>query len=103
MITTDLFQLPFVGAYELRAKLPTLLARLQKEGNQLVVTQKGKPKGVLLSIKDYLRMKFLIEELEEALRELADKRYLKQLLQARHEILTGKGEKAEDVFAQLEI
>jgi len=103
MISSDLFNLPFVGTYELRAKLPLLLSRLQKDDNELVVTQKGKPKGIFLSIKKYLQMKLLIEELEEALRELKDQRYLRELAQAREEILSGKGQKAKDVFTELGI
>lgn len=98
-----ILEIPFVGAYELRKNLPLLLRQLQKEGDGVVVTQGGKPTGMLLSIKRYLEMKMLNEELEEALRELKNKKYLEELSVARKEILAGKGQKAEDVFKELGI
>jgi prevent-host-death family protein len=99
----DILEVPFVGTYELRKNLPLLLRRLQKMGEGVVVTQKGKPAGMLLSVKRYLEMKMLNEELEDALRELADKNYLAELAAARKEIITGKGKKARKVFSQLGI
>jgi len=98
-----ILEIPFVGAYELRKNLPLLLRRLQKEGDGVVVTQRGKPAGMLLSIKRYLEMKMLNEELEDALRELADKNYLAELAEARKEILTGKGKEARKIFEKLGI
>jgi len=95
----DILEIPFVGTYELRKNLPLLLRRLEKGQEGVVVTQKGKPAGMLLSIKRYLEMKMIIEELEEAIRELKDKKYLEELLAAREEIFAGKGQKAKDVFS----
>jgi prevent-host-death family protein len=100
---TDLLQVPFVGAYELRKDLPLLLRRLQKERGELVVTQKGKPAGMLLSVKRYLELKMLAEELEDAIKELADKKYQEELAAAEKEIRTGKGQKASEVFKKLGI
>lgn len=99
----DLLQIPFVGAYELRKNLPLLLAQLQKKGDGLVVTQQGKPAGVFLSVKKYLEMKMVNEELEEAVRELADKEYLKELMLGVKEIRGGKGISANKVFKDLKI
>jgi len=97
----DILEIPFVGTYELRKNLPLLLRRLEKGQEGVVVTQKGKPAGMLLSIKRYLEMKMIIEELEEAIRELKDKKYLEELAAAREEIFAGKGKKAKDVFNEL--
>lgn len=99
----DILEIPFVGAYELRKNLPLLLKRLQKKGEGVVVTRKGKPAAMLLSVKRYLEMKMLNEELEEALKELADKDYLKELLAAEKEIRAGKGKEAKKVFKELGI
>jgi len=97
----DILDASFVGAYELRKNLPLLLGRLQKTDEGVVVTRKGKPAAMLLSVKKYLAMKMLNEELEEAVRELADKDYLRELLKAQKEIRAGKGKTAQKVFKEL--
>lgn len=99
----NILEIPFVGAYELRKNLPILLQSLQKRDDGLVVTQKGKPAAVVLSVKKYLQLKTLNEELEEALRELANKDYILELIAAKNEILSGKGKRAKKVFAGLKI
>lgn len=99
----DILEIPFVGAYELRKNLSLLLAQLQRKGDGVVVTQKGKPAAMLLSVKRYLEMKMLVEELEEAIKELADKDYMAELLAAEKEIRAGKGKTAEEVFKKLGI
>ncbi|MDP3955155.1 MAG: type II toxin-antitoxin system Phd/YefM family antitoxin [bacterium] len=99
----DILGIPFVGTYELRKNLPLLLAQIQRKGDGVVVTQKGKPAAMLLSIKRYLEMKGLVEELEEAIKELADKDYMAELLVDEKEIRVGKGKTAEEVFKKLGI
>lgn len=99
----DILQIPFVGAYELRKNLPLLLMQLRKKNEGLVVTQKGKPAGVMLSVEKYLQMKMLNEELEEAIRELADKKYILELMTAAEEIKAHKGKTAQKVFKELKI
>lgn len=99
----DILEIPYVGTYELRKDLPLLLAQLQRKGDGVVITQKGKPAAMLLSVKKYLEMKLLVEELEDAIRELADKDYITELLRAEKEIRAGKGKKAEEVFSKLGI
>ncbi len=99
----DFLEIPFVGAYELRKNLPLLLSRLQRGDEGVVVTRKGKPAAMLLSVKKYLGMKMINEELEEAIKELADKSYLQELAKARKEIRAGKGTKARVVFEELGI
>lgn len=88
---TDLIQYPFVGTYELRKNLTSLLKKLGKEVKELVVTSKGQPKAVLMDIEEYLEQK-------EALKELADPLYLKELLKAKKEFEADKGIPAEEVF-----
>lgn len=99
----ELLEIPFVGTYELRKDLPFILARLNEKEDGVVVTQKGKPAAMLLSIKRYLEMKMLNEELEEAVKELADKSYLRELLKDQKEIRAGKGKEAKKVFSELGI
>ncbi len=88
----SLIQNQFVGTYELRKKLPFLLAGL-KEG-ELVVTKQGKPAAVLMAIEEYL-------ELQEAMKEFGDPAYFSELLAAKKEIQAGKGAAAKKFFKKL--
>ena len=89
----SLIQNQFVGTYELRKKLPILLAGLKKKG-EIVVTKQGKPAAILMAIEEYL-------ELQEAMREFADPDYLNELLLAKKEIGAGKGISAKKFFKKL--
>ncbi len=97
----NILESSFVGAYQLRKDLPLLLKRLNRKRGQIVVTQKGKPAAMLMSLKRYFELKTLAEELEEVVREMTDKKYLKSLLTERKEIKTGKGKVASDFFKEL--
>lgn len=97
----NILEMPFVGTYQLRKDLPLLLKSISKKRGQVVVTQKGKPAAMLMSLKRYLELKTLAEELEEVVREMTDKKYLKSLLTERKEIKAGKGKTASDFFKEL--
>ncbi len=86
----DLLKNPFVGVHELRRTLTELLAAMKEQGQDLVVTQNGKPVAVLMDVERYL-------EMQEAIRELSDPEYLASLLEARDEIEAGKGIPLEEV------
>ena len=88
---SDLVQYPFVGTYELRKNLTSLLAKLSGEVKELVVTAGGKPRAVLMDIEKYLEQK-------EALKELSDPVYLKKLLKAKKEFESGKGIPAKTIY-----
>ncbi|MGB9707064.1 MAG: hypothetical protein ACPLXP_03265 [Microgenomates group bacterium] len=49
------------------------------------------------------KIKIIVEEIIEALKELRDKDYQAELAAAKKEILEGKGKKAEEVFKKLGI
>lgn len=82
---------PFVGVHELRRSLTELLIRIQEQGQDLVITQNGKPVAVLVEVERYL-------EMQETLREFSDPEYLAALLEARDEIEAGKGIPLEEVL-----
>lgn len=86
----DALHYHFLGTDELRKKLTTLLKSLSKK-EDIVVTQKGEPVAVLVDLKRYLEEK-------QALQELSDPIYLKELLEAKIEIKKGKGISAEELF-----
>lgn len=92
----NIIQYPFIGTYELRKNLTSLLKKLGAEVNEVVVTSKGKPKAILIDIEEYLEQK-------EALKELADPAYLKKLLKAKREFESGQGIPAEKVYQEAEI
>jgi prevent-host-death family protein len=83
----------FVGMHELRSRLGELLAALERERSEVVITRQGKPAAVMLDVETYLEMK-------EALEEYAHPDYPAALLEARVEIKSGQGVTAEEVFRQ---
>ena len=97
----DIINSTFIGAYELRKNLTDLLAKLHGKKEEIVVTQNGKPAAMLLSVAKYLEMKQLNEELEDAMRELANKEYLKTLTGAVAEIRQKKRKSAQKLFKEL--
>lgn len=97
----DLIQSTFIGAFELRKNLTSLLNKLQKRKEEIVVTQNGKPAAMLLSLDKYLEMKEVNEELEDALNELTNKEYIKTLQSEVELVKKGKGLKAGKLFKKL--
>lgn len=89
----DLLRSQFVGMHELRKNLTKLLAALAEEGQEVIITQQGKPKAVIIDIEKYL-------EVQQALKEFSDPGYLRELFAARREIREGKGRPADEVFRQ---
>src|SRR3990170_4157917 len=97
----DILQSSFVGAYDLRKNLTSLLAKLQKKEEGIVVTQKGKPAAMLLSVRKFLEMKELNEELEDSLKELSYKQYIQSLSSEVEKVRKGKGKPAKKLFKEL--
>ena len=102
-MNTDIIRSTFIGAFELRKNLTTLLNKLQKRKEEIVVTQNGKPAAMLLSLDKYLEMKELNDELEEALKELSNKEYIKSMIAEVESVKSGKGKKASKLFKELGI
>lgn len=86
----DALHYHFLGTDELRKKLSKLLKSLSKK-EDIVVTQKGEPVAVLVDLERYLEEK-------QALAELSDPVYLKELLEAKFEIRKGGGISASKLF-----
>ena len=102
-MNTDIIRSTFIGAFELRKNLTTLLNKLQKRKEEIVVTQNGKPAAMLLSLDKYLEMKELNDELEEALKELSNKEYIKSMIAEVESVKSGQGKKAGKLFKELGI
>ncbi len=87
----------FVGADDLRHELTNILNNLPKEG-EVIITQHGQPKGVLMDIKSYLE----IEELYEQLADL-DPKLIKRVNAAVEDVRKHGGIPAEKVWKELGI
>lgn len=100
MQTINLYSLldkKFIGADDLRKKLTDILSKLPKE-KEVVITQNGKPKGVLLDVKSYLE----IEELYEQIADL-DPKLIKRVNKSVEEVKKHGGVPAEQVWKKLGI
>lgn len=87
----------FIGTDDLRKDLTSILNLLPKEG-KIVITQHGKPKGMLIDIGSYL-------ETEELLEQIADSnpKLIKKVNDALADVKKNGGIPAEEVFKQLGI
>ena len=95
--------LPFIGSHEFRKDLTRLLDNVKKSDEPVVITSQGKPAAILTSVDNYNQLHEMIDELQIALRELADKDYIKELLLEKKKIRSGKGINAKDLYKQLGI
>lgn len=89
----ELLRSQFVGMHEARKHLAKLVEDLRTEGHEIVLTRQGKPAAVIIDVEKYL-------EVQQALREFSDPRYVRSLLEAREEIRSGQGIPAAEVFAK---
>lgn len=95
---SELIQKKFVGTNDLRRELAKILKRLKREGGEVIVTQHGKPRAVLLGLDSYLEF----QELQEQMADL-DPKLIKEVNKAVADIESGKGVPAEEVFGKLGI
>lgn len=100
MQTINLYSLldkKFIGADDLRRDLTKILDHIS-QNKEIVVTQHGKPKGVLVDIETYMR----IEELKD---ELADynPKLVKRVNAALADAKAGNVEDMDEAFKKLGI
>ncbi len=93
----DLLDRKFIGADDLRKKLTNVLNRLSKEG-EVVITQHGQPKGVLMGVAAYLK----IQELEDEIADY-DPKLVKNINAALADVKKHGGIPAEKVWEELGI
>ena len=97
MQVVNLLDKRFIGADELRRDLTKILDQIPR-GGDIVVTQHGKPKVVMVDIETYLR----IQELED---ELADynPKFIKRMNRALADVKKHGGISADKVWEELGI
>lgn len=103
LTSSNLLKNQFVGVHELRKNLTKLLGSLNKGEEQVIVTYQGKPAAVLTSVENYTQMLEMIDELQLAIKELADKNYIRELITEENKVKSGKGITAEKVYRDLKI
>lgn len=94
---SNLLDKKFVGTDELRRDLTKILNQVPQEG-EVVVTQHGKPKVVMIDIETYLK----IQELEDALSDY-DPKFVKKMNKALANVKKYGGIPAEKVWEELGI
>lgn len=55
----------FIGTEDLRRDLTAILKQLSKKGGEIIITQSGKPKAVLLDIDSYIDQEELAEQIAD--------------------------------------
>ena len=95
--------LPFVGSHELRKDLTRLLDNVKKTNEPVVITSQGKPTAILTSVDNYNQLQEMINELQLAIKELADKAFIKTLVEEKKKIKSGKGIDAGKLYKDLGI
>lgn len=85
----------FIGTDDFRRDLTNILASLQKSGGEIVVTQHGKPRAILVDVDDYI-------ELQDQILD-QDPKLIKEINAAIADVKAGNGIPAEEVFKELGI
>lgn len=90
----------FIGTEDLRRDLTAILQQLSKKGGEIIITQRGKPKAVLLDIDSYIDQEELAEQIADQ-----DPKLIKHLnkIVENYESGKDKGVPAEEVFKKLGI
>ena len=69
----------------------------------MIITSQGKPTAILTSVVNYNQLQDMIDELQLAIRELADHEYIRDLIGEKKKIKSGRGIAAKDLYKQLGI
>ena len=83
-----------ISIRELRPNLSKVLKRMHKQFDRYVITKRGKPEAILMSVEDY-------EGLLETLEIESDKELMKRLKKAEKDIKMGKGKTLEEIHKEL--
>lgn len=94
---SDILDKKFVGTDDLRKELTHILNRLPKEG-EVIITQHGQPKGVLMDVTTYLEYEKLLEQIADR-----DPKLIQEINKAIADVKAGHGVPAEKIWRQLGI
>lgn len=86
----------FLGADDLRKSLSDIIEKLPDEKNEIVITQHGKPKAVLLDINTYL-------ELTDIKEDIIQPGYIDLLYKELEAVKKGKGISHDELVKKLKV
>ena len=79
----------------LRPELPEVIKHIDTRLDRYIITKRGKPIAIMLSMDDY-------ESLLETIEILSDKEAMRRIRQAKRELAEGKGIPWEEVRRRIE-
>lgn len=92
----DIVKKKFIGADDLRRDLSDILDKKHPEGIQLIVTQHGKPKAILLDLNTYL-------ELVDIQEDVIQPGYIDTLYKELELVKKGQGISHEELIKKLKL
>lgn len=84
----------FIGADDLRRQLSDILDHLPSKGSELVITQHGQPKAILLDLNTYLQLVDIQEDVIQP-------GYIDSLYKELEAVKKGKGITHKDLLKEL--
>jgi len=85
-----------ISLKNLRPKLPKVITEIDSKMDRFIITKRGKPVALMMSIDDY-------EGLLETLNILSDKKLMKGIKEAQKEVEKGNLKALEDIEKELGI
>lgn len=92
----DVIKKKFIGADDFRRDLSAILDKLPHEDSQLIITQHGKPKAILLDLNTYL-------ELVDIQEDVIQPGYIDSLYKELELVKKGKGISHEKLIKKLRL
>lgn len=93
---SDAIKKKFIGADDLRRDLSDILENLPGEDSQLIITQHGKPKAILLDLNTYL-------ELVDIQEDVIQPGYIDSLYKELDTVKQGKGISHKELMKKLKL
>ncbi|MGB2706098.1 MAG: type II toxin-antitoxin system Phd/YefM family antitoxin [Candidatus Omnitrophota bacterium] len=85
-----------ISLKKLRPKLPKIMDEIDSKMDRFIVTKRGKPIALMMSMDDY-------ESLLETLNILSDRKLMRKIRQAENDIKKGNFKTLEEVEKELDI
>lgn len=89
-------QSKFIGVDDFRRELSNILDKLPHEESELVITQHGQPKAILLDLNTYLELKDIKEDVIQP-------GYINSLYKELEKVKKGKGISHKDLVEKLKL
>ncbi|TSC87568.1 MAG: hypothetical protein G01um10147_546 [Microgenomates group bacterium Gr01-1014_7] len=93
---SDMLKKNFIGADDLRRDLSGILDNMPRKGNQVIITQHGEPKAILLDLNTYL-------ELVDIQEDTVQPGYIDSLYKELDVVKKGKGISHEKLMKKLKL